>query len=200
MSDRAASSLPVERRRQARQWEWRLQVALAERLTELLDPSAVFWTSVDNQPWSLVSGIMRKKRGCRAGTPDVLLVHNAKVIGLELKSLGGKLSPAQKEVRLEMLRAGGMWVMVRTARGALTALHRLGVPFRRAWKPPRRLPGWEEPVFDPDQPTVWHPKVLRQWRADKRRARARQASRAAAQNPDRVKPKSPPGVATDARA
>ena len=180
MSERQVPSLPAQRRRQARAWEWQLQCDLAERLSQLLDPACVFWTSIDNQPWSRLSGILRKKRGCRAGTPDVLLLHEGKLIGLELKSLGGKLSRVQKEVRLEMLRAGGAWIMARTARSALVALHRLDVPFRGEWKPPRRLPPWEEPVSDPAQPTVWHPKVLRQWRADKKRSRARQASRAAA--------------------
>jgi hypothetical protein len=115
---------------------------------------------------------MRKRRGCRAGTPDILLLCG-QLIGLELKSLSGRVSRAQEEVRLQILRAGGTWVMVRTARAALVALHRLGVPFRRAWKPPALEP-WEEPVSDPGQPIVWHPEVLRQWREDKKRRRVRQ--------------------------
>jgi len=178
--------LPAQRRRQARQWEWAEQIALAEQLAELLPPG-VFWTSIDNQPWSKVAGIRRKRRGCRAGTPDILLLCG-RLIGLELKSLSGRVSRAQEEVRLQILRAGGMWVMVRTARAALVALHRLGVPFRRAWKPPALEP-WEEPVSDPAQVTVWHPEVLRQWRDDKkqwrlRQQRVRKAAKLAAERDD----------------
>jgi hypothetical protein len=74
-----ATSIPAQRRRRAQQWEWAEQAKLAARLTKMLDPTCVFWTAVDNQPWSKVAGIMRKRRGCRSGaaryeveqTPDV---------------------------------------------------------------------------------------------------------------------------------
>jgi hypothetical protein len=178
-----AISLPAQRRQQARQWEWAEQTDLAAQLAELLDPACVFWTAVDNQPWSKVAGILRKRRGCRSGTPDLLILHKGKLIGLEMKSRIGRVSRAQKEVRLEMLRAGGMWWLCRTARSALVALHRSGVSFRthagRRWKPPVLEP-WEQPVAHPEQPMVWHPEVLRQWRADKERWRERQRARKAA--------------------
>jgi len=38
------------------------QTALAERLEELLDTDCTFLTSVENQPWSQLAGIMRKRR------------------------------------------------------------------------------------------------------------------------------------------
>ena len=173
------TSLPAQRRRQSRQWEWTAQTDLAAQLAELLDPARVFWTSVDNQPWSKVAGMLRKRRGCRSGTPDILVLYQGKLIGLELKSLNGRVSKAQKEVRLEMLGAGGEWVMVRTARAALVALVRCGVRFRRAWEPPE-LEDWEQPVADPTQRMIWHPEVQRQWREDKERWRERQRARKAA--------------------
>jgi hypothetical protein len=175
-----ATSLPAQRRREARQWEWAEQTALAAQLAELLDPAGVFWTAVDNQPWSKVAGILRKRRGCRSGTPDLLILNKGKLIGLEMKSRIGRMSRAQKEVRLEILRAGGTWWLCRSARSALVALHRSGVRLRtyqnRRWTPPVLEP-WEEPVADPEQPMVWHPEVLRQWRADKKQWRKRQRAR-----------------------
>jgi hypothetical protein len=184
MTQPEATSLPAQRRRQARQWEWAEQSDLAARLAELLDPACVFWTAVDNQPWSKVAGILRKRRGCRSGTPDLLILHKGKLIGLEMKSRSGRVSRAQKEVRLEMLRAGGIWWLCRGARSGLVALHRSGVRLSthagRRWKPPVLEP-WEEPVADPELPMVWHPAVLRQWRADKERWRARRRVRDAAQ-------------------
>lgn len=173
MESSLSTSLPAQRRRQARQWEWAEQADLAERLAELLDPACVFWTAVDNQPWSKVAGILRKKRGVRPGIPDILVLYRGKLIGLELKSRIGRVSEAQLAVRREMLLAGGMWWMVRGARSALVALHRSGVKFRRRWKPPVLEP-WEEPVADPAQRPVWHPAVLRQWREDRARLRAQQ--------------------------
>jgi hypothetical protein len=170
-----ATSLPAQRRRQARQWERDEQIVLAKQLAELLDPECVWWSSIDNQPWSQVAGIWRKRRGVRSGTPDVLILHK-RLIGLELKSLTGKLSRAQKEIRLEILRAGGRWFLVRTARAGLVALHRSRVPFRRPWTPPV-LEAWEKPVTDPTQPMVWHPAVLHQWREDKKQQRERQRAR-----------------------
>ena len=98
-------------------------------------PPDVFWTSIDNQPWSKIAGLLRKRRGVRAGTPDLLILFEGRLIGLEMKSLIGKLSSAQEEVRLQILRAGGMWFLVRTARAALVALHRLGIRFRRLEAP-----------------------------------------------------------------
>src|SRR5215475_14315168 len=93
-----ATSLPVQRRKQARQWERDIQVELAARLSQLVDPACVFWTSIDNQPWSKVAGIWRERRGGRAGTPDLLILHKGKLIFLELKSRVGKVSEAQREV------------------------------------------------------------------------------------------------------
>jgi hypothetical protein len=177
-----ATSIPPQRRRQARQWEWAEQTKLATRLTKMLDPACTFWTAIDNQPWSKAAGILRKRRGCRSGTCDLLILHKGKLIGLEMKSRIGRVSRAQKEVRLEMLRAGGMWWLCRTARSALVALHRSGVGLRtragRRWKPPVLKP-YEEPVTDPEQ-MVWHPAVLRQWRADRARQQARHRARIAA--------------------
>jgi hypothetical protein len=137
------TSLPAQRRRRARQWEWAEQTALAEQLADLLPPG-VFWSSVDNQPWSKVAGLLRKRRGVRAGMPDLLILFEGRLIGLEMKSLIGRLSSAQEEVRLQILRAGGMWFLVRTARAALVALHGVGIRFRRPWKTPVLEP-WEQP-------------------------------------------------------
>ncbi len=109
--------------------------------------------------------------------PDLLILFEGRLIGLEMKSLIGRLSSAQEEVRLQILRAGGMWFLVRTARAALVALHGVGIRFRRPWKTPVLEP-WEQPVSDTAQPMVWHPEVLRQWREDKKRRRSRERQRA----------------------
>ena len=187
MTQPETTSLPVQRRRQARQWEWAEQIELTVQLNELLGPD-VFWTAIDNQPWSKVAGILRKKRGVRSGMPDVLILYKGMLIGLELKSPIGKLSWAQKEVRLEILRAGGKWWMARSARAALMALRLSGVAFRHRWKPPRLEP-WEGPFADPNKRLPQEPTVAAQrreatrtWRERHKRARDA-AQRAASAQP-----------------
>jgi hypothetical protein len=44
--------------------------------------------------------------GVRSGLPDVVLIHNGKVLGLELKAPGGKLSPAQTSAHRQLRAAG----------------------------------------------------------------------------------------------
>jgi len=174
-------NLRSERRRASRQWEWEEQTALAERLYELLDPDCTFWTAVENTPWSQLAGIMRKRRGVRSGLPDLLVWHRGQSIAIELKSLFGRVSAAQRQVRDAMLKAGVQWWCCRTATAALTVLYRAGVPLS-GWEPPP-LEVWEEPVSDPDH-MIWAPHVLAQWREDKKLQRERAKARRAALSAD----------------
>jgi hypothetical protein len=79
---------------------------------------------------SLLNGLLQKKRGVRSGLPDVMVIacHHL-VVFVELKSVSGIASKAQKQVRRELLSVGCRWWMARSARAALMALHRAGVPF-----------------------------------------------------------------------
>jgi hypothetical protein len=58
---------------------------------------------------------------------------------VELKSRAGGATKAQKQRRLELLAAGDVWLMARSARAAMMALHPAGVVFRRQWKPPPNI-------------------------------------------------------------
>jgi len=180
MLERAAVELAVRRRRESRREEALEHIALAALLDKHLDPACTFWTSLENKPISMLSGMFQKRRGVRSGLPDVmvLLRHAAGtlVIFIELKSHRGKVSRVQKQIRLEMLPTGAVWWMARSARAALMALHRSGVPFRRKWKPPR-LEEWEGPFSDPTQRLPQHPLVTIEWREEKRRCRLRKQIR-----------------------
>ena len=52
-----------------------------------------------------------KGLGARAGVPDVIAIKDGHAYALELKSLAGRLSPAQRDV-LAALRAAGATVSV----------------------------------------------------------------------------------------
>jgi hypothetical protein len=125
----------------------------------------------------------QKRRGVRSGLPDVLVLYRRKpsrrsppvAVFVELKSKPGIATKAQKQIYGELLPAGAKWWLARSARAALTALHRSGVAFRRSWDPPR-LECWEGPFVDP---TRRLPQAAERAAATRRR-RARQAVREAA--------------------
>jgi hypothetical protein len=141
-----------------------------------------FWTSLENKPLTMLSGIFQKRRGVRSDLPDVLVVYRHAtgiiVIFIELKSRRGVASKAQKQLRLEILPAGAVWWMARSARAAMMALHLSGVVFRRKWEPPAQPQPWEGPFADPAQRLPQHPKVAAERQEAKRRYRLRQTMRA----------------------
>jgi hypothetical protein len=168
------------RRREASREEWQEQTRLAEFLNELIDPTTTFWTSLENKPLSMMSGIFQKQRGVRSGIPDVLVFFrdasgSVHIVFVELKSRSGTPSTAQRETRLAMLPAGAVWYMARSAVAALQALHLAGVVFRRPWRQPRLKP-WEGPFADPHRLPM-APDIAERHRAANQRSRLRQRAR-----------------------
>ena len=68
----AAESFALRRRRESRRQEWAEQTKLAEMLDKYLNAADTFWTSLENKPLSLLSGLFQKRRGVRSGLPDLL--------------------------------------------------------------------------------------------------------------------------------
>ncbi len=58
-----------------------------------------------------IEAAIMKGFGVVAGVPDLIIIHNGRVFGLELKAANGRLSPAQRDVH-ERLRAAGAEVAV----------------------------------------------------------------------------------------
>jgi hypothetical protein len=143
----------------ARREEWQEQVKLSLLLDKWLDPTCTFWTATDPVAPSATSGAMRKKRGVKAGLPDVLVWYCGKSITIELKSRRGQCSRSQRAVRELLLRAGAQWWVSRSANAAMWALAQSGVPFRtivhedgtiERWQQPK-LPAWEVPKRTPHE-------------------------------------------------
>ena len=61
--------------------------------------------------------------GVHPGFADLVVLCDGRVLFLELKSLKGRLSPAQKEFRDAVLAQGFGWALVRSLDDALGALH-----------------------------------------------------------------------------
>jgi len=180
--NKATASLPEQRRRESRREEFAAHVRLVEILAELLDPS-VFFSSLENRPRSFLAGLLQKRRGVRAGLPDMMFLMCLKPpVFVELKSRRGVPSRVQRQVFAELRAMGADVYVARTVAAAIEALRRSGVPFRRPWDPPPLQP-WEGPfvVTDPKQRLPQEPRVAAQRREDQRRWRQRQRERKAQQ-------------------
>ena len=90
--------------------EHALQVAVAHMLQVVLDPDRTWWTAIDHAAKLGVKvnrktgaryspqGQSRQQRGVKKGLPDVMIMPmNEPVLGIELKTDKGGLSPAQVE-------------------------------------------------------------------------------------------------------
>lgn len=170
--------------------ERRTHITLARFLDYYLDHPRVFWTSVENRPVSAISGKYQKLSGVRAGLPDILVFYRGEtgivIVFVELKSRSGSFTTVQHRVREELLAAGALWWAARSARAALVALARSGVPFRHEWREPDDLALWEGPVRD-SYGLKYPPEVMEVRRRRQRRydvqARERKAAAGASSAP-----------------
>jgi len=169
--------------------EWREQVRFAALLDRWLDDTCTFATATDPVASSALSGWLRRRRGVRAGVPDTLVVYLGKLVGLEMKSIAGRCSAAQRTVRVALLRAGADWWVCKSAHAAMWALVQSGVKFRdiarsdgsvERWRQPELEP-WEVPRRDPAERRPQHPAVAAQRREAARRRRERQRALKTAQ-------------------
>jgi hypothetical protein len=71
---------------------------------------------------------MRRRRRVKPRGPDVLVLYRAKLVTVEMKSISGRCSRAQREARLAILAAGDEWWKARSANAAILALTQSGVP------------------------------------------------------------------------
>jgi hypothetical protein len=161
--------------------EWREQVKLAVLLDRWLDPKTSFATATDPVCSSALAGWLRRRRGVKAGVPDTLVVFLGRLIGVEMKSIAGRCSRAQRAAREALISAGAEWWECRTASSAMWALTQSGVRFREIvhedgsvehWRQPE-LAAWEVPRRDPRQRRPMHPLVAAKRREESRRRRER---------------------------
>jgi hypothetical protein len=182
----AAETPAAQGRRLSRREEAAVQARLVEKMQELLDPACAFFSALENRPRSALAGLLQKRRGVRAGLPDLMIVVNSKPpVFIEMKSKRGVPSAVQRRVFAELRAMGADVYLARSAAAALEALRRSNVPFRRCWEPPP-LAAWEGPFSDPYRRLPQHPEVAAQRRAAQRawrerHKRAREAAKLAAE-------------------
>ena len=113
--------------------EQSLQRIVAEYLAWCVPapPSGPWWTAVNPIPAkSRTAAGISKAMGLRAGTPDIVLCWNGRLVGIELKAGRGRLSPAQREAHDAITLAGAVVTTCRTLDDVAAFLATLGVPSR----------------------------------------------------------------------
>jgi hypothetical protein len=81
-----------------------LQRAVARYLTLALGPET-WWTAIGHGGGGKVRGAILKSMGLKPGVPDLLLLHNAELYGIELKAKS-RVSKAQDQCQADMMLAG----------------------------------------------------------------------------------------------
>jgi hypothetical protein len=89
--------------------EQSIQAAVVDHLAWRSVPNC-FWFAVPNGGWrSKIEAKIFQGQGVTPGVPDLILLHDGKCFGLELKSNTGRTTPIQRECHARM-RAAGCYV------------------------------------------------------------------------------------------
>lgn len=119
--------------------EHALQIGVAQMLRTVLDPEKTWWTAIDHAArLSLRYGAERKRRGVKRGLPDIMiflidglsthLKHH--VIGIELKTDKGRLTPEQVDTALAWTMMGHVIYVARSLEEVYEILEFCRVPMR----------------------------------------------------------------------
>lgn len=69
---------------------------------------------VDNNSWNRVIGAKKKALGVRDGVADLVLILFVEIIFIEMKTLTGVQSDAQKDFEQKVKRRGHKYIIIRT--------------------------------------------------------------------------------------
>lgn len=106
--------------------EHRLQRAVAQHLVFRAAPG-IYWSSIDHASRDKILNAERKKRGVKAGLPDILIIADGAPYGLELKVGKGRQSNEQRATEAEWFRAGGVYAVAHGINQALAILEGWGI-------------------------------------------------------------------------
>lgn len=107
--------------------EDQIQAAVCLHLAIRAVAGVVWWHTPNGGSRTPAEAGRFKALGVKAGIPDVLALRDGRLYALELKALGGRLSPAQTEM-LDQLRAAGAETAVAVGLDeALAVLSRWGL-------------------------------------------------------------------------
>lgn len=110
--------------------EEQIHRALAAHLRVRLPKPWMFWHTPNGGYRTPVEAAVMKSIGQRSGMPDLLLAGEGRVIGVEVKTPKGTLSPAQKDTIAALAEAGIPTIIVRSVDEAEAVLRQMGVPLK----------------------------------------------------------------------
>ena len=116
----------------AKQSEHRLQIAVAHLLEVVLDPAQTYWSALDHGAGKMTraSAGLRKARGVKRGLPDFIILSKSGLLGIELKSDKGRLSPEQVETAEAWMALGHDIAVARSLEDVQEILEAWNIPMR----------------------------------------------------------------------
>ncbi len=85
-----------------------LHRAAAQYLDAVLPDNALWWHTPSGGYRRRTEAAIFTGLGVKAGIPDLLILSRGKLLAVELKSEGGKLTPAQKAMHQRLMLAGAV--------------------------------------------------------------------------------------------
>lgn len=113
-----------------RQDEFKLSCVVADFLQDALPRTACWSHFPAGEARSKITGARLKRMGLAKGWPDYLVVHDGKLVGLELKAGNGKASPEQCAVGDAFVANGFTWQIVRSLEEVERVLVGAGIPLK----------------------------------------------------------------------
>jgi hypothetical protein len=106
--------------------EAEIHMAIADLLTKAASPGVSWFHPANGELRNIRTAVKLKRMGVRAGVPDICLIINGVMHGLELKTAKGRTSPAQQAMHAEMRQAGVIIEIAHGIQAAVDVLRRWG--------------------------------------------------------------------------
>jgi transcriptional regulator with XRE-family HTH domain len=135
-----ASFLPVNKgtKRKNRQLEYILHCQIAHFLKLVLPEDKVWWTSIevsnnDGSELGRRRQARNRRKGVKAGVPDIFIAYNSNILWMEVKIPGNDLSLSQIEVHKRLKAQGHFVEIVRSLEDVIRILKEYKAPGNRGF-------------------------------------------------------------------
>lgn len=112
------------------QAEFRLSCVVADHLAKALPPRAAWTHFPAGEARSEITGARLKRMGTAKGWPDYLILIDGRLLGIELKAPGGRVSDEQRAVGDSFVANGASWTIARSLDDVEAFLIANDVPLR----------------------------------------------------------------------
>ncbi len=101
--------------------------AVVQHLRQRGVPGLIFWHTPNDGKRGYKAASRLKRMGMRAGVSDIILVHDGRIYGLELKTEKGRASEEQSQFLYDLNGAGGYGCICHGLDRALKTLEAWGL-------------------------------------------------------------------------